>query len=55
MAVLPIRITGDPVLHAPAAAVTEFDTSTEAEVTLPPSLRSTVSRSRWRWRRTTPR
>ena len=25
MAVLPIRITGDPVLHSPAAPVTEFD------------------------------
>jgi peptide deformylase len=25
MAVLPIRITGDPVLHAPAREVTEFD------------------------------
>lgn len=25
MAVLPIRITGDPVLHTPAAPVTEFD------------------------------
>ncbi|MDN4615271.1 peptide deformylase [Leifsonia sp. F6_8S_P_1B] len=25
MAVLPIRITGDPVLHSPAAAVTAFD------------------------------
>jgi peptide deformylase len=25
MAVLPIRITGDPVLHTPAAEVTEFD------------------------------
>lgn len=25
MAVLPIRITGDPVLHEPAAEVTEFD------------------------------
>src|SRR3954466_16096609 len=25
MAVLPIRITGDPVLHAPASVVTEFD------------------------------
>ena len=25
MAVLPIRITGDPVLHAPASPVTEFD------------------------------
>jgi peptide deformylase len=27
MAVLPIRITGDPVLHASSAAVTEFDDS----------------------------
>jgi peptide deformylase len=27
MAVLPIRITGDPVLHSPAAEVTEFDDS----------------------------
>jgi peptide deformylase len=25
MAVLPIRITGDPVLHSPAAVVTDFD------------------------------
>ena len=25
MAVLPIRITGDPVLHSPASVVTEFD------------------------------
>jgi peptide deformylase len=25
MAVLPIRITGDPVLHSPATSVTEFD------------------------------
>ncbi len=27
MAVLPIQITGDPVLHTPAAAVTDFDGS----------------------------
>ena len=27
MAVLPIRITGDPVLHTPALAVTDFDDS----------------------------
>ena len=33
MAVLPIRISGEPVLHAPAADVTEFDSALEALVT----------------------
>ena len=32
MAVLPIRITGDPVLHSPASPVTEFDESLRALV-----------------------
>lgn len=32
MAVLPIRITGDPVLHSPASPVTEFDDSLRALV-----------------------
>jgi peptide deformylase len=32
MAVLPIRISGDPVLHAPAAEVTKFDATLETLV-----------------------
>jgi peptide deformylase len=32
MAVLPIRISGDPVLHSPAAEVTEFDETLHALV-----------------------